>query len=222
MQLLIADTSEISLIGLRTLFKEVSSVQVVGCARNMDELRTELDKQVVDVVLIDQAATAFGEKSLKLIQLVSRRTKIVCITNDPASMAVRNAIKLGVRSYVKKDCDVQEIIDAVVLSGQGANFFCGQILDKLKTDEVDMEAVLDEPLTCDPVTLSSREIEIIRLIVEGLSYTQIADRLHLSSHTVTTHRKNIMSKLGVNNTAALVMYAVKVGLVSPNRFLFSA
>jgi DNA-binding NarL/FixJ family response regulator len=76
-------------------------------------------------------------------------------------------------------------------------------------------------LSCEPVTLSERECEIIALIAEGCSYTRIADRLNLSAHTVTTHRKNIMQKLGVNNTAAVVLYAVKNGLVSPNKFLFN-
>ena len=78
------------------------------------------------------------------------------------------------------------------------------------------------PLSCDPIHLSGRETEVLELIAEGLTNTQVADKLFLSTHTITTHRKNIMSKLGVNNTAAMVMYAVKTGLVSPNKFLFQA
>ena len=78
-----------------------------------------------------------------------------------------------------------------------------------------------EALSCEPVVISERETEIIALIAEGCTNGQIAEKLYLSSHTVGTHRKNIMQKLGVNNTAAVVMYAVKTGLVNPNRFLFS-
>ena len=63
-------------------------------------------------------------------------------------------------------------------------------------------------------------MEVLQLIAEGFTNTQMAEKLFLSAHTVTTHRKNIMGKLGVNNTAALVMYAVKTGAVSPNKFLF--
>ena len=59
------------------------------------------------------------------------------------------------------------------------------------------------------------------MIAEGHTNTKIAELLFLSAHTVTTHRKNIMHKLGVKNTAGIVMYAVKSGIVSPNRFLFS-
>ena len=60
------------------------------------------------------------------------------------------------------------------------------------------------------------------MIAEGYTNAQIADKLFLSAHTVNTHRKNIMSKLGVKNTAGIVMYAVKSNLISPNKFLFTA
>ena len=62
---------------------------------------------------------------------------------------------------------------------------------------------------------------IIKLIAEGQTNAQIAELLFLSNHTINTHRKNIMSKLGVKNTAGIVMYAVKTQLVSPNKFLFA-
>ena len=71
------------------------------------------------------------------------------------------------------------------------------------------------------MVLSDRESEIIVLIAEGNTNAQIAEMLFLSNHTVGTHRKNIMSKLGVRNTAGIVMYAVKTNLISPNKFLFA-
>jgi DNA-binding NarL/FixJ family response regulator len=74
--------------------------------------------------------------------------------------------------------------------------------------------------TCDPVVLTEREIEVLVFISEGMTNVQIAEKLFLSNHTVNTHRKYIMQKLGVNNTASIVMYAVKSGFVSPNKFLF--
>jgi DNA-binding CsgD family transcriptional regulator len=74
---------------------------------------------------------------------------------------------------------------------------------------------------CEAVSITERELEIITLIAEGYTNVEIAEKLFLSPHTVNTHRKNILQKLGVNNTAAIVMYAVKTQLVSPNKFLFS-
>ncbi|MBK6342687.1 MAG: response regulator transcription factor [Flavobacteriales bacterium] len=132
-----------------------------------------------------------------------------------------NAVKAGATSYVKKDCDLQEIRDAVTCTAVGQRFFCGKVLDALRRAGHDVDRFVAEPLSCASVTLSNRECEIIGLIAEGKSYTRIADQLHLSAHTVVTHRKNIMQKLGVNSTAALVLYAVKNGMASPNHFLFN-
>lgn len=86
------------------------------------------------------------------------------------------------------------------------------------TDEVSLET---EFISCEGVKISNRETEIISLISDGLSNKQIAEKLFLSVHTVTTHRKKIMSKLGVNNTAGLVLFAIKNNIVSPNHLLFN-
>ena len=82
-------------------------------------------------------------------------------------------------------------------------------------DDIDSDV-----LSCESVSLSQRECEIITLIAEGFTNTKIAKLLFLSPHTISTHRKNIMLKLGVKNTAGIVMYAVKTNLISPNKFLF--
>jgi DNA-binding CsgD family transcriptional regulator len=103
----------------------------------------------------------------------------------------------------------------------GNKFFCGQILETIQRANIDVNDIDFDSFTCEPVVLSDRENEIIKLIAEGNTNPQIADLLFLSSHTVNTHRKNIMTKLGVKNTAGIVMYAVKTNLVSPNKFLFA-
>ncbi|MBS1583013.1 MAG: response regulator transcription factor [Bacteroidetes bacterium] len=218
---LLADHSELSLIGLRTIFADVPRVELVGEARDAIELQAQLVRTRPDVVLIDHTAEGFGADAIRDGVRRSRRTRFVAITPDPSQLALMSALRGGVTSYIKKDCDVAEIIDAVLHTADGQKFFCGKILEAIHRASLDVDRIIEEPLGCEPVTLSERECEIIALIAEGCSYTRIADRLSLSAHTVTTHRKNIMQKLGVNNTAAVVLYAVKNGLVSPNKFLFN-
>jgi DNA-binding NarL/FixJ family response regulator len=128
----------------------------------------------------------------------------------------------GVMSYIKKDCDLQEISDAVLETAKGNKFFCGKILETINKANLDVDDIDYGVLTCDPVMMSERENEIIVLIADGYTNDQIAEMLFLSKHTVNTHRKNILFKLGVKNTAGIVMYAVKTQLVSPNKFLFAA
>lgn len=219
---LLADNSELTLLGLRTLFAKVPRIEVVGEAYDAIQLQALLIREKPDVVLMDHTAEGFGAKAIREGLKRVKRTRFVSITPDPSPMALMSAIRAGVTSYIKKDCGTDEIIDAVLDTADGQKFFCGKILETLRKASFDVDQFLAEPLTCAPVTLSDRECEVIALIAEGLSYTRIAERLHLSAHTVTTHRRNIMQKLGVNSTAAVVMYAVKNGLVTPNKFLFNA
>lgn len=218
---LLADHSELALIGLRAILSEVPRVEVVGVARDGIELQAQLVRLKPNVVLIDHTAEGFGAQAIRDGLRRSKGTRFVGITPDPSPVALMSAIRAGVTSYIKKDCDVDEIIDSVLRTADGDKFFCGKILETLRKAAFDVDKFLAEPLSCAPVALSERECQIIGLIAEGQSYTRIAERLNLSAHTVTTHRRNIMQKLGVNNTAAVVLYAVKNGLASPNKFLFN-
>ncbi len=218
---LLADRSELALLGLRTLLAEVPRIELVGTAHDPIELQALLVRHRPDVVLIDHTAEGFGAQAIREGVRRSRNTRFVSITPDPSTVTLMSAIRAGVTSYIKKDCDLNEIIDAVLDTADGRKFFCGRILDTLRKAAFDVDKFIAEPLSCAPVTLSERECQVIALIAEGQSYTRIAERLNLSAHTITTHRRNIMQKLGVNNTAAVVMYAVKNGLISPNKFLFN-
>lgn len=218
---ILADHSELSLIGLKAVFSDEERIEVVGVARDSIAMQALMVRHRPDVVLIDHTSEGFGAKAIREGMRRCKRTRFVSITSDTSPVALMSAVKAGVMSYVKKDCDLDEIVDAVVSTAVGKRFFCGKILETLRKASFDVDLFLAEPLSCAPVTLSERECEIIGLIAEGKSYTRIAEHLNLSAHTVTTHRRNIMQKLGVNNTAAVVLYAVKNGLASPNKFLFN-
>jgi len=218
---LLADHSELALIGLQSIFSNVPRIEVVGVARDPIELQAQIVRLKPHIVLMDHTAEGFGPQAIREGKKRSRTTRFVSITTEPSAFALMGAIRAGVTSYIKKDCNIDEIIDAVLQTADGEKFFCGKILETLRKSSFDVEQFLTEPLSCAPVTLSDRECEVISLIAEGQSYTRIAEALHLSAHTITTHRRNIMQKLGVNNTAAVVMYAVKNGLVTQNKFLFN-
>ena len=175
-----------------------------------------------DVVVVDFLSEGFDIDVVRAIKANRPATRILAITTQQSGHTLVNALKAGVDSYIKKDCDLGEVEEAIRETSKGGTFFCGQILDRIRQESIDVDDLETLPLSCDPIHLSGRETEVLELIAEGLTNTQVADKLFLSTHTITTHRKNIMSKLGVNNTAAMVMYAVKTGLVSPNKFLFQA
>ena len=216
----LADHSELALIGLRAVLSETTRIEVVGVARDPITLQALLVRHRPHVVLLDHTSEGFGAQAVRDGLRRSKKTRFIAITPDPSTAALISAIRAGVTSFIRKDCDVQEIKDAVTQTADGTKFFCGKVLDVLRKASFDVDQFLFEPLSCDPVVLSDRECQVITLIAEGKSYTRIADELSLSSHTVIAHRRNIMQKLGVNNTAAVVLYAVKNGFISPNKFLF--
>ena len=222
MNLLLADSQSLSRLGLRTLLAQVPSVDVVTEVEDQESMMEALASEKVDVVLIDFTSQGFGIDSVVEISRIHPYVGTLAITPDQNARTLASAVQAGVRSYVKKSCSLEEIINAVSDTAKGERFFCGQVLDRLRRESVDLDSLIDNDFGCEPVVISERESEIIALVAEGMTNMQIAEKLFLSGHTVGTHRKNFMQKLGVNNTAALVMYAVKTGMVNPNRFLFSA
>ncbi len=221
MRVILADSNEIVRIGLRTLLATDKNIQIVGEAKSDEELIALNRSFDASVILIDFTSKGFTIDVIAKLLKKKPATNIVAITPEQSAQTLVNALRLGVKSYVKKDCDAQEIIDAVKETCVGRKFFCGQILETIRGAEIDVNDIEIDALSCEPVSLSDRETEIIILISEGLTNAQIADQLFLSNHTINTHRKNIMAKLGVKNTAGIVMFAVKTALVSPNRFLFA-
>lgn len=221
MKLILADSNEIMRIGLRTLLQTVGNLQIVGEARSSEELIELVKSFEVNLVLLDYTAKGFSIDVIPQALQQKNGLNIIAITPEQSAPTLVHALRSGVKSYVKKDCDTQEIIDSVKETGKGNKFFCGQILETIRDASINVDDIDIDALSCEPVSLSERENEIITLIAEGFTNQQIADQLFLSNHTINTHRKNIMSKLGVKNTAGIVMYAVKTNLVSPNKFLFA-
>lgn len=221
MSIIIADSNDLSRVGLRSILSSQTSIPIVGEARNASELENQLSSFDVNMVLIDYTSPGFNIDIISKQNTSDKKYKFIAITPEQSAQTLVDALRSGIMSYVKKDCDLSEIVNAVLETHKGNKFFCGQILETIQKAQIDVNDLDFDSFTCEAVILSERENEIIVLIAEGYTNNQIAEQLFLSNHTITTHRKNIMSKLGVKNTAGIVMYAVKTDLVSPNKFLFA-
>lgn len=223
MKLIIADGNCITRIGLKSIFSELKSVEKINEADSSAELLKLAKSNQSDLLLIDYTSDEFCIDIIPKVLHQNPGLKVLAITPAQSAQTLIDALRSGVCSYVKKNCSISEIIEAAEETMKGKKFFCGQILETIQRASINVDDIdLDMNFTCDPVVLTDREIQIIKLIADGLTNIQIAEQLYLSNHTVNTHRKNILSKLGVKNTAGIVMYAVKTELVSPNKFLFAA
>lgn len=221
MKVLIADSNVISLNGLRSILSQIKGIQITGEAKNEDELLEHIQHFSPEIVVIDYTEKGFSIDSITKSLKDNPEIKVVAVTPEQSAQTLVDALRAGVSSYIKKDCEISEIMDSVLETSKGNRFFCGQILETIQKAHINIEDIDYDALTCEPLSLSERELEVITLIAEGYTNQQIAEMLFLSAHTVNTHRKNIMGKLGVKNTAGIVMYAVKTNLVTPNKFLFA-
>lgn len=222
MKLILADSNEIVRVGLRTILATEQNITIVSEAVNSDDLLSQTKSFDPNIILLDYTAKGFTIDVIPQLLQRNPHILVVAITPEQSAQTLVSALRSGVKSYIKKDCDSSEIIDSVRETWRGNKFFCGQILETIRDAEIDVNDIDFDSFTCEPIVLSERETEIIKMISEGLTNIQIAEVLCLSNHTVNTHRKNIMAKLGVKNTAGIVMYSVKTNLISPNKFLFAA
>jgi DNA-binding NarL/FixJ family response regulator len=217
----VADISFLLCEGIKSLVEHVPAFKWAGSAHTMDTLEEILEKKSPHVLMIDQTATEFAS-SLAFVRDHFPLVQVIAINSSADKDIIGIALDDGATSYLLKECDRNEIIEAIETTAARGKFFCGKITDCLLAGETKPDKALQRDfVSCQGVRISTRELEIIRLISEGYSTKEIAEMLFLSTHTVTTHRKNILTKLNVNNTAGLVMYAVKNSLLAPNKYLFS-
>jgi DNA-binding NarL/FixJ family response regulator len=221
-KVLIADKNFLSRVGLELLVGELKGFELVPTVcGDLQTLESQLMLSKPNLLITDYVSLGISTGELKQLTKRSARTKILAITELLSSSELNKALESGITSYLLKDCDKTEILEAINSTIKGEKFLCGKIVSYLTAaPEIKTNNSFIKSIGCEGVNVTEREVEIIRAIAEGLSNKLIADKLKLSTHTVNTHRKNIMAKLGVNNTAGVVMFAVKNQLLETNFELF--
>ena len=217
--IIIADKSELILKGLQNIFEDNIDTSIY-IANDFLSLKEYLGSLENPTLIVDYTVEDFSLEKIVSIKNDYPKLKILGITPYTNAQTIVQAVKAGVESHVKKECSVREIRNAYNATLKGVKFFCGDIKDQMRQEQINIDNIAFKSLDPSPVKLSERELQIIQFIAEGYTNSQIAAIVYLSNHTINTHRKNIMKKLGVNNTAGIVMYAVKTEMVSPNQFCF--
>ena len=206
--LIIAETQYLIIEGLKSIFRRYPEINIVAVTVNKEDFFNTLHTQSTDLVVVDPLhLEGFRVDDISTIETISPGTRILIITDITNADVVMKIVETGVKGYLTKTCDEQEIIDAVHALMRGEKMYCHKVVNiVMQGTEVVAES-------CDAAGLSEREIEIIRLIANGYTTRQIADTLFRSFHTITTHRRNIMKKLSINSTSELLVYAMNTGLI---------
>ncbi|HXB42128.1 MAG TPA: response regulator transcription factor [Bacteroidia bacterium] len=213
-KLLVADSSVLMREGLKSLIKAIPSCEVIEVTESK-MLSGLIKENRPEVLVIDPVSFEISHTNIASLKKEFKNLQILAITNPLSKEEISSYLNSGVTGFLLKDCDKNEICEAIESTRKGDRFLCGKIADILiNNTQVKITAVSSKKLSCEGFVVSEREIEIIKLIALGLSNKQIADKLCLSLHTINTHRKNILQKLKVNNTAGVVMFAVKNNLLA--------
>jgi|SRR5690554_1794410 len=195
--------------GLNAILNRGGGVDKIEDCINTKEMYEKLATEVYDIVIIDPMANGFFSNDTAL-ELKKRypEQKMLIISDIGKPQEVLQTLEKGVQGYLTRQCDEDEIIHSIFAVAKGEKFYCNKVLDIiLNKQDLSVES------NCEPTVLTERENEVTALVASGFTNKEIANQLHLSPHTVHTHRKNIIKKLGVKSVSELTVYAMNVGLI---------
>ena len=183
--------------------------QVVGETSDAD-VAVEIAKEKKPmIVLMDiNMSPVNGFDATKLVRKFSPSSKIIGISMHSMPAYARRMLQIGAMGYVTKNSSKDELLTAIVEVNRGKKYICDEVKNILAQQELEE----DDSGQPDMNVLSQREIDVVKLIKEGLSSKEIALQLDISLKTVEVHRYNILKKLSLKNTAALVNFINTQGL----------
>lgn len=201
-RILLVDDHQLVIDGLRGFIEELESVIVIGEANNGQDAITYAGVLSPDLILMDiDMPILSGIQATQEIKKTHPNVKIIIISMHNEKGLIKKLISFGADGYLLKNSPKKEVVEAVQLVLNGGKYFSEDVLLSLEKKKV----VFDDS---DEITqLTDREIEIIRLVADGLTNKEIGEQLFISHRTVDTHRTNLMKKLEVTNVAGLIRFA---------------
>lgn len=203
-KILIVDDHPMVIEGVKALLQNVPETQIVGTVNDAFSALNFLKKTVVDVVLLDiNLPDISGLDLCKKLKADFPKLKIIAMSTFKERSYITRMIEQGASGYVLKSVSQAELVEAIMQAQSGRMYL-----------SMEVSQVLVMSQTQKPVPLlTSREKEVLGCISEGLTNNEIAEKLFISPLTVDSHRKNLLAKFQVKNTALLIKFAVENQLV---------
>ncbi len=211
-RILLADDHRIVREGIRALLLEETNLLVVGEAETGREAVELARKLKPDVVVMDIAMPDLnGMDATRQIMTACPSTRVIALSMYSDKRFVREMLLAGAAGYLRKGCQFDELVEAIQTVVVGETYLAPEIASAVTADYVEY---ISHGAPSAISSLTSREREVLQLLAEGKRAKQIADLLHVSDRTVSTHRRHIMKKLGVDSLAGLIKFAVREGITS--------
>jgi len=203
-RVLVVDDHPMVLEGMRSMLSQISFVELTGLAADAFQAMEKIKQDTPQIVLTDiNMPEVSGIELTERIKKEFPDVKVVAMSTFRERSYISQMIKNGASGYLLKSASREEIEEALL------SVYEGKLYMNL---DISMTGIDIQDITNAPV-LSRRETEVLLLISDGLTNPQIAEKLFISLHTVDSHRKNLLTKFGVNNTASLIKMAAKNNLI---------
>lgn len=208
--IILVDAEYLVRIGLNHILDKQSNLEVLGSVSDAESLFHLMEDRPAKVVILDyNQSNNLTVKSIIKLKKEYPKTGVLVVSADNEKESIYSVLEAGVTSFLTKSCNEKEILEGIQAAAKHQRYFCKKVMDYVfersfsNTDE-----------ESGPTPLTEREIEVVKLVAKGLIAKEIAGELGLSTHTIYTHRKNIMRKLKINTATELVLYAVNNGLAN--------
>lgn len=208
-KVLIVDDHDLFAEGVKSMFRPEDGIEVVSHTKNGNQAPGILDTIEVDVILMDiDMPIIDGITTLELLKTKGYDKPSLMLTMHQSMKQVKGALEKGAQGYILKDASKEELVQAIVNTSKRKNYFHPKINDQV-FDYFRGKSKANTGIE----ELSEREKEIIQCLADGMNSKAIANALFISEHTVKTHRRNIMHKLQVKTSAALIRLAIEKHII---------
>jgi DNA-binding NarL/FixJ family response regulator len=214
--ILIVDDHKIIRDGIRALLRSTEDIRIVGeCSDGAEVLDALRDQENVDIVLMDINMPQMNglEATEKVIQEFPD-IKVVALTMYNEESYISRILKVGASGYILKNTGKQELIDALHKVKDGGNYFSEEVTQQMMSRFMSPQKEQEpkQPSSDLISRLTGREKEVLRLIAMEYTNHEIGEHLSVSTRTIDSHRRNLLQKLDVKNTAGLVRFALQAGI----------
>jgi DNA-binding NarL/FixJ family response regulator len=211
--LLLADSQDLTREGIISVLKKARSQDTIIPLVSEINLFNYLDNNAPSILIIDPYRFIdFSISHLARLIGVFPASRILVVTENSIKENIIKVLESGITHFISKYCTEDELLNALTAIERNENYLCTEVVEALlKENMVSKNRISSTHIT-------KKEFEIIQLIAQGLTTKEIAAKDFLSVHTINTHRKNILKKLGINNTSELIMYAIKTGIVDATEY----
>lgn len=198
----IVDDHYLVIEGIRSLLHDEKTIDWLGHATNAASCLDFLKHQQPDVILMDVSLPDInGTELCKQVKQLYPAILVLGLSTFNQHVIIRSMMDNGASGYVLKNATKEELLEAISIILNGEIYLSTEVVDALKESDAQQSLI------------TRREKEVLHLIAEGLTNAEIAEKLFISVPTVNTHRKSIIEKLEVKNTATLISKAIKMGLI---------